>query len=185
MGLAAGQARGHRGQQVLDAQHRGQLSNLGPRPLRCGRRVAQVVPDGQVREQARILAQQADPPLPGRQVDQRRGGRGQDPVAQMDPGVARLDQARDSLQQRRLARAGGPEQRQPLTRCHLQCRAHGELPAVNRYVGVQHGRSRCRRPAAAAGRPPAGPGHTAAPKPGRSPAVSYISATVSRPGGRR
>ena len=133
----------------------------------------------------RILAQQADPALPRRYLAARRGGPGQHPAVQHHGAPARVHQPGDGLEDRGLPGPGRAEQGEPLPRGHGERGRQPELPAVNLDVGLEHARSRCRRPAAAAARPPAGPGRTGAPWAALSPAGSSRSATVSRTGGRR
>ncbi len=131
-----------------------------------GRRVGQVGPHRQVREDAGILAQQPDPALPGRHRPGR--VRVRSPVsvstrpASTTRAAPRRHQPGDDLQQRGLARARRAEQRQPLPRRYADRRPEGELPAVNLDVGLEHGRSRCRRRAAAAAPLPAGQGQMVA-----------------------
>ena len=132
----------------------GDLLPAGPRRGSVG----QVPPHGQVREQRRVLAQQADPALPRRHVTARRGGPGQHPAAQHHGAADRLQHPGDGLEDRGLAGARGAEQGEPLPRGHAEHRGQPELAPVNLDVGLEHARSRCRRPGAAAGRPPAGPG---------------------------
>jgi len=182
--LPAGQPGGHGCQQAADPQQLGQPGQFAAAAL-GRRRVAEIVAHGQMREEARVLAQQADLPLPRRHRPHRRHSRGQHPSAENDLAAPQRHQPGDGLKDRGLARAGRAEQGQPLPRCDRHGSMHSEIPAVNLDVGVQHGRSRCRRPAAAAGRPPAAPGQTGAQRPGRSPAASYRSAAVSRTDGKR
>ena len=174
--LAAGQPGRHRRQQPFEAERGGDLGQLGarrpaPGPPAAGRpRVGQVGQDRQVREQPGILAEQPDPPLPGRHRHPRGAGGGQRPPAQLDPPGTRLDQPGDHLEDGRLPRPRRAEQRHPLPVGHVKGRADGEVAAVSLDVDVQHARSRRRRPAAAAARPPAAPGRTGARCRGRSPA---------------
>ena len=166
--LAAGQPGRHRVEQALDAQPGGQRADL--RAVAVGTRaVGQVGPHRQVREQARILAEQPDPAAPGRYVGARRRGRGEYPAAQRDLRAPRPDQAGDGLQDRGLARAGRAEQGEPLPRRDGQLGAHQEVAAVNLDGGAEHERSRRRRQAARAARPPAARRRTARPSPARFP----------------
>ncbi len=182
--LPAGQPRGHRRQQSPDPQRVGKLSQLGAAAVRR-RPVAEVGAHGQMREETRVLAQHADPALPWRHRPHgRRSGR-QHPAIERNLTASQRHQPGDGFQDRGLAGARRAEQGQPLPRRNRHGGAHGEVPAVNLDVGVQHGRSRCRRPAAVAARPPAGPARTAGRRPSRSPAAWCRSATVSRMDGRR
>lgn len=117
--LATGQAGGHRRQQGIDAEDRGERGEFGFRGRRGRRRVAQVAPEGQMREQARVLAQQTDPALPGRDRARRRSGRAEHLPGQGDVPAAQRHQARDGFQQRGLAgavaRALPPDQGKPTT----------------------------------------------------------------------
>ena len=180
--LAAGQPGGHHGQQLVDAELPGDR-----RELRAGRgpRVQQVGAHRQVREQPGVLPQQSHPPLPRRHLDSRGTGRREHPAAQLHQAAARPDQARDRLEHRRLACPRRTEQCHPLPGGHRQRRMDGEVAAVNLDVGGQHGRSTRRRPSAAAARPRAAPGQTAARTPAPFPAGSRRSATGSRTDGRR
>ena len=72
-----------------------------------------------MREQARVLAQQADPPLPGGHGATWRGRGGKHPLTQHHSTAARLDQAGDHLEQRCLACTRWPEQSQSFAGPHL------------------------------------------------------------------
>jgi hypothetical protein len=159
VGLPAGQPDGPVGQQAPDAQVRRELA--GARMVRVpAGPVFEVLPNGEVREQAGVLAEQADPPLPRRDRIAGRPGLGEHPAGQDHPPTAGRHQAGDRLQGGGLARARRAEQGQPLPGRHPQRHRDREIPPVNFDLGLEHGHSI----RYAAGRLPAGRAWRTAPE---------------------
>src|SRR6185295_2679560 len=107
LALAAGQPADSALQERRDLEHRRDLVEL-ERALAPTLAVEEVPADGEMREEGAVLRHIADPPLFGRKGEVRRAV-GQRPAAEPQCPLGRLAEARDQLEERRLARSGGTE----------------------------------------------------------------------------